>query len=1007
MGLEEKTKEQFLKPGIVKEIQGVTIPAFPDHSSEIKEYRKEAKKENLQLPFVNQDKALLQLARTLSTSYPYAVLIGESGIGKSMVLDYVVKVLTGKVSLDEVEKVIPEAAPLLKKVKENTSRFEHRKYLSVPNLQDPFNVNTIAYTEPEELEEDINTALSFCNEVGNMLKHYTRFNQDDIRVVMKEEDFRKAIRSKIHSTYIDILEQLYKNMKLEKKKDSMESEPVALLYFEMPEKLFGDRKKIKTRVEIIGEERARKGKAKTASQKRLRQEYGLVMYKKEIMQEASDMMIELLYKVSTTDIHHKPKNEKERIVKEELEDYMENVAGPIYSQCIKGKIRNQQLLLAKLLPKVRSYHGERRISGNTIGEIIDALDDFKKEYTSVARHEQLKSWMESVVDYFKSERKVIEDNLVEMLKFDERENVRLRSELRKKRQEEALKRLADKLLGKDEKKQKPTPEPKPKENPLERRYWSDFKVPHGNARIDVGRVLTVFEQGYEFPTRKGVTWTKLGDFDAETLFGQFNTIEDDDDINDDARIPPHHTIMRLGPFFKSGLVIFNDSFKKFIKAITSDYTDNQGMKEQFLEYLQTGVLTVINGDISYRFDAPKIIIGCDNEDPFEITDGTIFVRDEVGFRGRIKSISVPDLATNNKEARKGSIRVLYEALEKYVKNSIGTGKPGDAITVTDQAASMLLQRTMMSERLLSLEYRQFSTKIEELCAYAMSKGVKAITPELLREHIKDQIPPYFFYYVDREQEFDGYFSLPKSQPGHVHGLSVFHNAPAEIGKIKSYFKPGIEDNNHNTKHFELIDIESQMTDETAIKGYELAKDLVTKIIAGAQGKGKLVLAGRDWQIKTHFDGNYEGIGGPSASLAIAMSMVSALADEPVYRNRFVTGTIEPSSFKVGEIGGTYYKGLIPMRIKELLDTKGEDEDAYFLFPATNMKDLTRDVIFDPFGLEQKVVCLPITTFQQAYHLLTCGPRISIDDFKNAQKKGEEKLEQTLQKIYEKFNGCKD
>ena len=1005
MGEQEKADDEILKPGIIKEIQGTTIPTFPDYSGEIKEYREEATQDKPKLPFVNQDKILLQVARTLSTSYPYAVLIGESGIGKSMVLDYVVNILTGKVSLEELGKNLPEAVPLLKKVKENTSRFEHRKYLAVPNLQDPFNVNTIAYTEPEALEEDINTSLSFCQEVSNLLKNYTRFNKDDVRVEMSEEDFRKTVRSKIHATHIDILEQLSKNMILEKKKDSMQSEPVALLYFELPDRLFGAKKKIKARIDVIGEERAREQRIRSTSPKIQRQDNALIRYKKEIMQEASDMMGELLYRVSTTDIPSKTKKEKESIARQEFEGYVGDVVSPLYDLCIKGKIRNQQLLLARLLPKVRTYHGERKISGNTIDEVILSLEDFKKEYITAANHEQLKKWMESVVQYFKSEKKVIEENLVEMVKYDERENTRLRAEIRKKRQEEAMKRLERKILGRAAEKQKPPLDARTKESPLERKYWSNFTIPHGNARIDIDRIMHVEDHGYEFPTSKGVTWTKLGDFNNDTLFGEFNVLVEDD-LNDDTILPPHETIKRIGPFFKSGLLIFPDSFKKFIQTITSDYSDTQGMKEQFLEYLQTGILTVINRDISYKFDAPKIIIGCDNEDPFEITDGTIFVRDEVGFRGRVKSINVPYLASNNKETRKGSIRVLYEAMDKYVKNAMSKGKPEEMITITDSAANMLLQTTMQSERLLSLEYRKFTTRIEELCAYAMSKGTRVITPELLRENIKDQIPPYFFYYVDREQEFDGYFNMPKSQPGHVHGLSVFHDAPAEAVKVKSYFKPGIDENHNNTKHFELVDIESQITDETAIKGYELAKDLVASIIAKAQKKGKLSLAGCDWQIKTHFDGSWEGTGGPSASLAIALSMISALADEPMYRNRFVTGTIEPSNYKVGAIGGTYYKSLIPMRIKELLDARGEKEETYFLFPAPNMKDLTRDIIFDPFGLEKKVVCLPITNFAQAYHLFTCGPAITVDDYKNAQKKGEEKLEETLDKIYKKFNGCK-
>jgi len=976
----------ILKPGIIKEIGDKQIPTFPDYTGEINEFREQKASKKPQLPFVNQDKVLLQVARTLSTSYPYCVLVGESGIGKSMVLDYAVSILTGKVKLDELKKVMPEAVPLFKKIIDQTSRFEHRKYISVPNLADPLNVDTIAYTNQEHLDNDMQLALTFSNEISNLLKTYVRLNKDNLRMNMSQKDFGKFVTSKMHSIYIDIFEQVSENLVLKKKKDSMKKEPVALLEFNIPAEVYQNKKDVAAHITFTANKKDQKGKKKKL----------LLKHKQEIIQDAKDLFNELLYQVSIIEIPQITKNEQQVLFKKQVDDYMSNIIAPLYEQCKNMSIRNQELLRAILLKKVNYFIPERKISPKTIDDVLERLDDFRSSFIKDVKSEKLRAWMESVVDYFKSERKVIENNLVEMVKFDEHENHRLRTEIRKLRKLEDLKKLEDIILGKKHEKKKQDDEKKPKFP--ERQHWSIFHVPHGRCKFDIDEILCVRDYGYDFPTTKGVTWTKLGEINRETLFGTFDYDEDEPDEKLD---PPHRTISTLGPFFKSGMLIFPDSFKGFIEAIT--YAP--GMKEQFLEYLQTGILTVINGGVSYRFEAPKIILGCDNEDPFLITDGTIFVRDEVGFRGRIKTIDVPAEANNTKEVRKGTIKVLYDAIAKYVANSKTKGKPGLKLDITDQAANMLLQTTTESERLTSLGYREFVNVIEEICSYAVSKEKNTITAELLKEHIKDQIPPYFFYYVEREQEFGGYFDRPAKQIGCVNGLSVFPTMPAEVVKVRSYFKPGIDPINEGKKHFELVDIESKMTNATTIKGYELAKDFVTGTIAAAQNKGKLPLLGCDWQLKTHFGENWYGLGGPSASLAIALSNLSALSNEEMYKNRFVTGTIDPTNGNVGEIGGTYHKGLIPFRIKELLEARGMREEVYFLFPAPNLKDFTQDIIFDPFGLEQKVVCLPITTFAQAYHLFTCGPAITVDDWKNAQKLGEKKLEQTVERVYDRFKSC--
>jgi len=1011
MGVKEKNKgtdKAILKPGILKEINGRKIPTFPDYTEEIKQFLKEHDKSKPALPFVNQDKAFLQMLRTLSTSYPYLVGIGESGIGKSMILDYIVSLLTGKIKQDELKKIMPEAVPLLEKIIEQTNKFDHRKYLALPNLADPLNVDTIAYTSPETLEADYNAALSFCQDVSKHLKNCMKYNKDDIRFNMSAEEFRGFSQLKIHELYMDVLDEFSKNMSLEKKKDSMSQEPIALLHFKLPKNFYDQNKNIKASLKIIGEKsKSVQGKGKKEA-KPNKTKTPLLKHMKETLQEAEDMLKELLYQVSMIDLQPAGKSEKEKIFAEEYSHYIKTVLEPLYEKCQNGQLRNQQLLLGAMLPKVKGQLPERRISPKTIDKIIEGLEGFKETYIKYVKEEKLKTWMNSVLQYFSEEKDVIKDNLRGMIKFDEKENDRIRDAIRERRREKDLKKEVARKTGIPESKEKKTEKDKKEDEEkvkkIQKQYWSEFMVPHGITKFDLESIMSIHELGYDFPTKRGITWTKLGDLGDEHLFGAFSESEYDDEYKTE---PPHCTIERLGPFFKSGLLIFPDSFKSFIEYITSTDGASKGMKGQFLEYLQTGVLTIVNEGISYRFEAPKIIMGCDNEDPFAfITDNIFFIREEAGFRRRIKVVNVPHLADNTKEVRRGTLKVIHDAIGKYNESIQREGKPEKELGITEEAANMMLRASLGSEILASLEYGKLTSRIEELCAYAVSKNKKNITASLLKEHIKDELPPDFFYYVDKEQEFSGYFDMPEKQPGHVNGLCVYEHqngnlAPAHIVKVRSYFKPGI-DELEDINHFELVEIKSELTDETTIKGYELAKDFISSLIYHSLCRSKTQPAQTDWQIKTHFGDEWWESGGASASVAIALSMISTITDEPIYKNRFVTGTLDPMKGEVRAIGGTYYKGLIPFRVKELLEKRGEKEPVYFLFPATNLKDLTRDSIFDPFGLESKVSCLPITTFAQAYHLLTCGPTITEHDWKNAQELGEKKLEKAIECIYHKF-----
>ena len=100
----------------------------------------------------------------------------------------------------------------------------------------------------------------------------------------------------------------------------------------------------------------------------------------------------------------------------------------------------------------------------------------------------------------------------------------------------------------------------------------------------------------------------------------------------------------------------------------------------------------------------------------------------------------------------------------------------------------------------------------------------------------------------------------------------------------------------------------------------------------------------------------------------------------------------------GVIGGTYNKGLIPARFKEL--AKDENKEFYFMFPATNLHDLTQDIVLDPFNMKDKITCLPVLNVGQAMYLGTCGPYVTKDDWSKSLNHGEDMLKEVERKIIE-------
>ena len=185
--------------------KGNDIDFTKQFSEDVKKFKKNKNKHQKEkLPFENQEKTFKQIARVFSSQYPYVVLVGEPGIGKSMILNYVSDVLTGKKTLEDLKKVQPETVPLFKKIINKVNKYERLSYLTLPNLQDPLNVNLIPYSNEEKMYDDQHIADCFCDDVCNYVSEFVSENPRDIKFTFNEKQMKSFFKENIHTLYKQI-----------------------------------------------------------------------------------------------------------------------------------------------------------------------------------------------------------------------------------------------------------------------------------------------------------------------------------------------------------------------------------------------------------------------------------------------------------------------------------------------------------------------------------------------------------------------------------------------------------------------------------------------------------------------------------------------------------------------------------------------------------------------------------------------------------------------------------
>ena len=151
--------------------------------SQIRQNISQIKKENPN-PAKNQENLLTQVLTRLNSNYPYSVLTGETGIGKTLTLDFIVKMLSDeKYFKKTISKLDQTDQSLFSQIQQKNSKQRPIGYLFVPNFSDHKTVTPISYTSNQELEQDAQT----FNTVGNkIIKYINKFPHKNIELIKEQ-----------------------------------------------------------------------------------------------------------------------------------------------------------------------------------------------------------------------------------------------------------------------------------------------------------------------------------------------------------------------------------------------------------------------------------------------------------------------------------------------------------------------------------------------------------------------------------------------------------------------------------------------------------------------------------------------------------------------------------------------------------------------------------------------------------------------------------------------------
>ena len=238
---------------------------------------------------------------------------------------------------------------------------------------------------------------------------------------------------------------------------------------------------------------------------------------------------------------------------------------------------------------------------------------------------------------------------------------------------------------------------------------------------------------------------------------------------------------------------------------------------------------------------------------------------------------------------------------------------------------------------LTLRLRDLGGLVRAAGDLALDEGAKLVTAQHVTEaktiarSLEKQIADK---YIERKKEYEVIITKG-SQVGRVNGLAVIGEGDSHSGiilPIEAEVAPGKEKEIVATGRLGEIAKEAVKNVSVIIKKY-FGKDIKDK-----------------YDIHVQFLQTYEGVEGDSASVAVALSIISALNDLPIKQNYAMTGSLSVRG-EILPIGG------VSSKVEAAIDAGIEK----VIVPKSNLQD----IVVDSDRLK-KIKVIPVTSLHEVF-----------------------------------------
>ncbi len=498
----------------------------------------------------------------------------------------------------------------------------------------------------------------------------------------------------------------------------------------------------------------------------------------------------------------------------------------------------------------------------------------------------------------------------------------------------------------------------------ETQYGTFLEIDHGKGQFYLDDVLEPVPVYLSKGGELSIKYPKS--FSDEEMWG---TIRNPNlkSYTDNGHLPPHRCYSP-GYLMQAGIIVLPDNMEGFFKALLgSEVKESAARRQQVLNLVEEQEIMVEQFGVSFNIHSPLMIIGCDNKLPFyrHHSEEKHLYEPDMAMGRRFVMYDWQDFTPNTQEARRGSIDVILQAVEGFNQ------KHHSNVSLEAEVINVLLTETISAD-LIQLNYRKVTDSVFELLGFGIAHKQKTVGLDALVALNLEKEKANRFKLVARNME--NIISPPNAyNVGRVWAVAARKDGPGEVDTVKSGHILDLAKD--SDRSFQLFDSEAELAGDDTVKGYQEAVGFV---------KGQLGIPVR-YLMRTTFDRQY-GVHGPSGSLTIATSLMSAISNTPVRGDTVMTGGVSFQDGTIGPMGSLYEKSLAIWRTSKFFKEKGMKGNMRFVFPVENYRELKQQLVTCPYPVEKEIDLIPVETFEEAFHLATTKSKVNLKKIrKNSQK----------------------